>query len=88
MIVLSLVLGGKEAIEVSLDMKNQSYIEYTGHFESYSQTIKLNDQEDLKLLIEKDECPHGSFYGTVVYSERSKIVIDVVIDQDHSETFD
>ncbi|MBQ8340472.1 MAG: hypothetical protein IJY16_08510 [Clostridia bacterium] len=88
LLLATLIFPAKEALEIHLDMKNQSYIEYIGHFECYHETIRLVDQDDLKLQTPRYGYDHGSFYGTVVYSERSKIVIDVVIDQDHSETFD
>lgn len=66
------------------DIREQSYISYTGEFEIASgyarisaTTVLLLPSENMRLSISAYHYQPGSYYGSIVYSEKSKIVLQV-----------
>lgn len=63
---------------MGLDIKNESYVSYNGNFEV---TIIPNSESVVHIPDEKSLCDHyynlpkGYYYGEVVYTKRSKIVV-------------
>ena len=65
----------KESAEIIHDLKTESYVEYNGKFEQYNSTCKLLEDGNLKLQTKKFYYENGTYYGTIIYSEKSHILV-------------
>ena len=80
-VLVCLCLVVLEGTKPYLDMKTESYITYTGHFEYIgdmvgSDSIKLTDDHNKKLISNLYEELHtGNYEGTVIYGKHSKRVV-------------
>ena len=79
-----LVFAGFSVTEVALDFQNESFVSYEGEFEgqkleSFSAGITLCDENKTKLTttVKSFNVPQGKYFGYVIYSERSRILLDL-----------
>lgn len=73
-------------IKLSMDKNNESYIMYSGNYEVVSQSgfrssaVQIDLKEQGQTITFTDGAPEGLYVGTyhgyIVYSERSKVLVD------------
>lgn len=87
--LFSLIMGSVTVSQYNYDIKNQAYIVYEGKFTfmptGSGDIIFIPDRSGVKLEIAKGDwrlIDDGIYSGTVVYSERSKVVVDCIVDED------
>ncbi|MBQ8717434.1 MAG: hypothetical protein IJY43_06295 [Clostridia bacterium] len=79
-----LIFAGFSVTEFVLDFQNNSFVVYEGEFEgqkleSFSAGITLCDENKTKLTttVKSFNVPQGKYFGYVIYSERSRILLDL-----------
>ena len=79
-----LIFAGFSVTEFVLDFQNNSFVVYEGEFEgqkleSFSSGITLCDENKTKLTttVKSFNVPQGKYFGYVIYSERSRILLDL-----------
>lgn len=82
-IVFACLVGffGYKMYEISADIENHSYVIYEGEFsvgkyEKYSISIPINGKVVVLDGMQVIKTPSGRYYGKVVYSERSRCLVD------------
>lgn len=88
MCLVCIIAGSVSVWRYNYDIKNQAYVVYEGTFTFKNSgkvdTIFIPDRNGLKLDIGKGDerlIDDGIYSGTVVYSERSKVVVDCIVDE-------
>ena len=87
--LFSLTMGSVIVARCNYDIKHQAYIVYEGEFTFMDagkggDLIFIPDRSGIRLEVEKGDwrlINDGIYSGTVVYSERSKVVVDCIVDE-------
>ena len=87
--LFSLTMGSVIVARCNYDIKHQAYIVYEGEFTFMDagkggDLIFIPDRSGIRLEIEKGDwrlINDGVYSGTVIYAERSKVVVDCVVDE-------
>ena len=87
--LFSLTMGSVIVARCNYDIKHQAYIVYEGEFTFMDagkggDWIFIPDRSGVKLDVEKGDwrlINDGVYSGTVIYAERSKVVVDCVVDE-------
>ena len=88
--LFSLTMGSVIVARCNYDIKHQAYIVYEGEFTFMNagksgDWIFIPDRSGVKLDVEKGDwrlINDGVYSGTVIYAERSKVVVDCIVDED------
>lgn len=90
---VGMTLATVHLIRLSIDRKNESYIVYTGDYEVVSQAgfrssaVQINLIADGKTITFEEGTSNrlyeGSHHGFIVYSERTKVIVDWYCEQNH-----
>jgi hypothetical protein len=87
--LFSLTMGSVIVARCNYDIKNQAYIVYEGKFtyvpDGKNALIFIPDRSGVRLEVEKGDwrlIDDGIYTGTVIYSERSKVVVDCSVAED------
>lgn len=87
-LIIPIIIVSVDIFEICLDVKNESYIVYSGDYEQTGPAssgmesyVSLIDS-DINVRCPRGRCSEGKYNGYVVYLERTKIVIY------HDETLD
>ena len=86
--LFSLIMGSVIVARCNYDIKHQAYIVYEGEFTFMNagksgDWIFIPDRSGVKLDVEKGDwrlINDGVYSGTVIYAERSKVVVDCIVD--------
>lgn len=87
--LFSLTMGSVIVARCNYDIKHQAYIVYEGEFTFMNagksgDWIFIPDRSGVKLDVEKGDwrlINDGVYSGTVIYAERSKAVVDCIVDE-------
>lgn len=87
--LFSLTMGSVIVARCNYDIKHQAYIVYEGEFTFMDagkggDLIFIPDRSGIRLEIEKGDwrlINDGVYSGTVIYAERSKVVVDCIVDE-------
>lgn len=89
MCLVCIIAGSVSVWRYNYDIKNQAYIVYEGKFTfmptGSGDIIFIPDRSGVKLEIAKGDwrlINDGVYSGTVIYSERSKVVVDCSVAED------
>lgn len=88
--LFSLTMGSVIVARCNYDIKHQAYIVYEGEFTFMDagkggDLIFIPDRSGIRLEVEKGDwrlINDGVYSGTVIYAERSKVVVDCIVDED------
>ena len=88
--LFSLTMGSVIVARCNYDIKHQAYIVYEGEFTFMNagksgDLIFIPDRSGIRLDVEKGDwrlINDGVYSGTVIYAERSKVVVDCIVDED------
>jgi hypothetical protein len=88
--LFSLTMGSVIVARCNYDIKHQAYIVYEGEFTFMDagkggDLIFIPDRSGVKLDVGKGDrrlINDGVYSGTVIYAERSKVVVDCIVDED------
>ena len=89
MCLACIIAGSVIVSHCNYDIKHQAYIVYEGEFTFMDagkggDLIFIPDRSGIRLDVEKGDwrlINDGVYSGTVIYSERSKVVVDCVVDE-------
>ena len=73
--ILALAWGGHNIVDLSLDLKYNSFETYVGNY-SHPARDTLIIEDGVKKLFAAASVPNGKGTGTVIYSKRSEMVVD------------
>ena len=87
--LFSLTMGSVIVARCNYDIKHQAYIVYEGEFTFMDagkggDLIFIPDRSGIRLDVEKGDwrlINDGVYSGTVIYAERSKAVVDCIVDE-------
>ena len=87
--LFSLTMGSVIVARCNYDIKHQAYIVYEGEFTFMNagkggDLIFIPDRSGIRLEVEKGDwrlINDGVYSGTVIYAERSKVVVDCIVDE-------
>lgn len=87
--LFSLTMGSVIVARCNYDIKHQAYIVYEGEFTFMDagkggDLIFIPDRSGIRLEVEKGDwrlINDGVYSGTVIYAERSKVVVDCIVDE-------
>ena len=87
--LFSLTMGSVIVARCNYDIKHQAYIVYEGEFTFMDagkggDWIFIPDRSGVKLDVGKGDwrlTDDGVYTGTVIYAERSKVVVDCIVDE-------
>ena len=87
LIIISLILGSKCVLEHCYDIQNNAYLVWEGDFTivKYGKSwfCYIPDQSGIRLEV-VDSLPEGNYTGRVVYSEKSKVLLECHIDSEQT----
>ena len=87
MIVFSLFLGSKYTFECHYDIQNKAYHVWVGDFTivNYGKAwfCYIPDTDGIRLEV-VDSLPEGNYTGRVIYSEKSRMLLECYIDEEKS----